>query len=180
MRASFCGKPSARPPLATALVAVLLAFGCGAETEEPLGNDDTKTTDAPLAPPFTLQTLEGDSVSLLDHCGDVVVVTFWATWCEPCRAEMPLFNELRRKFAPQGFEVLGIAMDDSPREVVPQYVEELGLEFPILIVTPDVARQYRIFGLPTTYILTRDGRVGDVLIGEQTKEVFEPLIARHL
>ena len=174
---------SARIPAAAALVAVL-CIGCGSDSDRAGASDVDGVVDpnpnAPLAPPFTLETLDGSTIALADFDGDVVLLNFWATWCPPCREEMPLFQDLRSRLASEGFEILAVTIDEDPHEVVPPFVDEFGLDFPILIGTTKLLGDYEFFGLPTTFIISREGRIVEVLDGAQPLDVFEPLVRRHL
>jgi thiol-disulfide isomerase/thioredoxin len=163
--------------------------GCGEDgAGDEIVNDidpggDPTGTDALLAPSFTLDTASGEQVSLADHRGKVVLVNFWATWCLPCREEMPLFEELRAEIGPDNFEILAISLDEDPDVAIPAFLEENGsLSFPLLLGTLDVVTACQIgIGIPATFIVNRDGRLVETLQpGAQPLDVFEPLIRRHL
>lgn len=115
---------------------------------------------------FTLPTLAGDSLRLADLQGKVVLLNFWATWCPPCREEMPAIEALFQAYHEQGFVVLGVAGDTKGKEVVAPFVAEQNLTFPILL-DPDnrVAKQYHVNGIPTIYLLDRQGRVAGSMTG---------------
>ena len=86
------------------------------------------------APDFTLETLDGKKVSLSDYKGRPVLVNFWATWCGPCKVEMPWFEEFRKQYAAQGFEILGLADDvDAGKEKIAKVAEKTGVTYPILM-----------------------------------------------
>ena len=122
-----------------------------------------------LAPGFTLPTLTGTNVSLAQYRGRVVLVNFWATWCPPCRAEMPILMKLQQTFAPAGFEVLGVAVDDEGARVVAPWVRTMrfplngtaqAITFPILIGSPAVADTYgEIDSFPASFLIAADGRI---------------------
>ncbi|MDA1193451.1 MAG: TlpA disulfide reductase family protein [Candidatus Poribacteria bacterium] len=160
--------------------------GCG--DEEPLvddGPDNSGEVDTrPLAPSFALETIDGAAVSSTEYDGQVLFVSFWATWCPPCREEMPLFRELRGEYGDQGFEILAISLDGEPHDVVPGFLDELGgVNFPILLATQEVVDDYEIAGtagIPTTYLISKNGRVAHTFIGEQPRDVFEPLLVKLL
>jgi thiol-disulfide isomerase/thioredoxin len=119
-------------------------------------------------PNFTLQDLDGRAESLADFKGKVVLVNFWATWCAPCRIEIPWLIELQEKYAPQGFTVLGIAMDEEGKSTVVPFVQKerfkLGttsqpMNYPILIGDEDAAEKFGgLVGLPTTVLISQEGR----------------------
>jgi len=181
---------STLPALAVALCLALGACGVHTGCGEDATVDDTRdeapgdlgNADAALAPAFTLETLAGEPVSLEEHRGKVVMVNFWATWCAPCREEMPLFEQLRADVGEGDFEILAVSVDEEPLDAIPAFLEEIGgLSYPILLGTPEVVADYNIgIGLPTTYIVSRDGRVVETLIGGQALEVFGPLVRKHL
>lgn len=115
---------------------------------------------APLAKDFALPTLDGnDTVRLSDYQGKVVYLSFWASWCTPCRAEMPHLQALWEKHREQGFEVIGINVDED-LAAAQQFVEDHAIGFP-LVRDEDrsVSKQYRVAGYPSHYIVGRDGRV---------------------
>lgn len=114
---------------------------------------------APDAPDFTLPALDGGPpITLSDYHGDVIYVGFWASWCEPCRKEMPLVNELWLRLRDQGFQVIGINVDEDP-EAALQFAQELGIEFP-LVRDADraVSKEYRVAGYPSHYLVDRRGK----------------------
>lgn len=116
-------------------------------------------------PDFVLDTLDGGKFKLADHIGQPVVVNFWATWCLPCRAELPAFEEVYRNNRAQGLVVVGVDVAESPDEVA-QFVAEVGLTFPIALDTSgETTELYRIQGMPTTFFVGRDGLIKDMVIG---------------
>ncbi|MCH8877614.1 MAG: TlpA family protein disulfide reductase [Chloroflexi bacterium] len=120
------------------------------------------------APEFTLPDMEGEPRSLSDYLGQAVVINFWATWCAPCREEMPALQSAYDKFGEEGFVVLAVNMtqDDHP-ELIPLYLDELGLTFPVLLDSSGEASNslYRIIGLPTSLFIGRDGIIREIFIG---------------
>ena len=126
------------------------------------------------APDFELVTLKGKKVKLSDFKGKVVLLNFWATWCPPCREEMPIFKRVYRKYKEKGFEILAVSTDTDPR-VVKRFVKEFGIEFPVLIDKEGkVMRLYQVQGLPTSFLIDREGRVVKVRLGEY-KEIERDL-----
>jgi peroxiredoxin len=123
------------------------------------------TTPAPApvvgapAPNFTLADLDGNSVTLADLKGQVVLINFWATWCGPCEAEMPAIEQRYETFRSRGLTVLGVNVGETREQIAP-FVERLGLTFTILM-DPDyeVETLYRVRGYPTTYLIDRDGLI---------------------
>jgi peroxiredoxin len=112
-----------------------------------------------LAPDFTLRTLEGQNLRLGEQRGRVVLVNFWATWCGPCRQEMPHLNKLYDKYKSSGFVLLGVNVDEDTRQAA-SVASKLGVKFPVL---PDndkrVSKQYDLSAMPSTVLIDRDGRV---------------------
>lgn len=112
------------------------------------------------APEFALANLAKDRVRLSDHRGHVVLVSFWATWCPPCRAEMPSMEKLYQAYRDRGLVILAISGDRTGRQVVDSFVEELGLTFLILLdPAGEVFAQYGVRGLPTSFLVDRQGRI---------------------
>ena len=112
------------------------------------------------APDFTLRDMNGASVRLSDFRGKAVVLNFWATWCPPCRREIPWFIEMQKKYGPQGLQVVGVSMDDGGRDAVDAFVKRTGINYPVLRGDDHAASLYGGADvLPTTYYISRDGRV---------------------
>jgi peroxiredoxin len=124
-----------------------------------------------VAPDFGLRAVNGDTISLKDYRGQVVLLNFWATWCPPCKAEMPDLEALYREHgAARGFAVLGINMQEEVG-VVRAFAERQGVTFPLLLDTDgEVAtRQFAIRSLPTTLIIDREGRIRDAWHGQLSR-----------
>jgi cytochrome c biogenesis protein CcmG/thiol:disulfide interchange protein DsbE len=159
-----------------ALVALLLAvLGTYSErwglTEIGRGAPSSFARPGETAPPFSAPTLDGRRVALGDLRGRVVVLNFWATWCGPCRVEMP---ELERYQAQMGdrVAVLGINMQESPSAIAP-FVSQYGLAFPILLDQDgSVASPYRVTGLPTSVIVDHAGVIRERVVGPMTYETL--------
>ena|SRR3972149_8973931 len=135
------------------------------------------------APHFRLKNLDGKEVSLASHKGHVVFINFWATWCIPCRAEMPSMEALYRGYNDQGFEILAISNDIQGESVVRPFVEELKLTYPILLDSDfRVSDKYLIRSVPTTILIGRDGVITHKLIGardwnaKESRDLIEKLL----
>lgn len=136
----------------------------------------------PDAPKVTMKDLQGDDVTLEQFRGKVVLVNFWATWCGPCRIEMPWFIEFQEKYGPQGFTVLGVSMDEDGKSVVEPFIrgEEFDLDgrkvkvnYPILLGNDDLAEKFGgLLGLPTTLVISRDGKITKRFIGLVNHEMI--------
>jgi thiol-disulfide isomerase/thioredoxin len=110
------------------------------------------------APAFTLTTIDGKQVSLSDYKGRPVLVNFWATWCGACKLEMPWFEEFRKKYGPQGFEILGIAQDDARKDEIDKIAKRINVSYPILFPDAKVAPAYGgVDYLPESFYVGRDG-----------------------
>lgn len=117
------------------------------------------------APDFTLEALDGESVRLAQLRGEVVLINFWATWCPPCRDEMPAIQEAYDEHRDEGLVVLAVNLMESDAQVK-DFVEETRLTFPILMDSRgSVAKRYRVQSLPTTYFVDRFGVIQDIAIG---------------
>ena len=127
-----------------------------------------------LAPDFTLQTINGETIRLSDLRGQAVLVNLWATWCPPCRAEMPAIQKLYDEYKDQGLVVLAVNMtyQDDPAAVLP-FVQDHELSFPILLEeTGNVASKYELRSLPSSFFIDRDGFVQEVVIGGPMSEAL--------
>lgn len=124
-----------------------------------LGSAAANVTPAAPAPDFALKTLAGPNLRLKEQRGQVVMVNFWATWCGPCRVEMPHLNRLYEKYRPAGFQLLGVNIDEDPLQAQ-QLAAKLGLRFPVLLDTEKrVSRLYDLTTMPSTVLIDRDGKV---------------------
>jgi len=144
----------------------------------------------PTAPDFTLPDLEGHQVVLGHYRGQVVLVNFWATWCAPCRTEIPDLMKLQAKYGARGFVVLGVAMDDDGRNVVAPWIRmerfPLGagrqsVNYPILIGTDAVADRFGgVVGFPMTVLVGKDGRELRRVSGPINLDTIEKVIQSAL
>ena len=138
--------------------------GCAASLALPLLANPALGAMAPSAPApdFTLRTLGGPNLRLQEQRGQVVLVNFWATWCGPCRQEMPQLNKLYDKYRAAGFVLLGINVDDNAGRAS-DVAQKLGLRFPVLLDSDKaVSRLYDLSTMPTTVLIDREGRVRHV------------------
>lgn len=134
----------------------------------------------PLAPDFTLSDINGAKLSLSDYKGKVVLLDFWASWCGPCRIEIPWFVEMQEKYRGQGFAVLGVAMQDTP-ESVNNFYQQFRLNYPVAMGDSRVAALYGgIYGLPTSFVIGRDGRIYSQHSGTTGATIFQKEIEQLL
>ncbi len=133
------------------------------------------------APDFALTDLQGKTVKLSDLRGKAVVLNFWATWCPPCKAEIPWFVELQKRYGAQGLQVVGVNMDDGDRKDVEKFVAENSINYPVLLGKEKVAEQYGgIDYLPTTFYIDRSGVVIDRVFGQPERAEIEQNIKRAI
>lgn len=111
------------------------------------------------APDFALKSSTGKNLRLSEYRGDVVMINFWATWCGPCRQEMPLLDELYQRYERVGFNLLGVNIDDDSRRAM-QMIDELGVKFPVLFdARKEVSKLYEVEAMPVTVLVDREGNV---------------------
>lgn len=141
------------PSPRSALIAVLIAGWIAAVSPAAAAENPVR------APDFTLKSGTGKNIKLSELRGRVVLVNFWATWCAPCKEELPLFNRLYDKFRLAGLEILGVNIDKSSSAAM-DFSRRLGLSFPILFdPSGDLAEKYRITSMPSTAVVAKDGTI---------------------
>ena len=134
-----------------------------------------------LAPDFELQGLDGKSMKLSDLRGKAGLLNFWATYCEPCKIEIPWFVELQKEYGPQGFQIVGVAMDDASTEDIAKFAKEMGVNYPILLGKESVGQSYGgVSVLPISFFLDRDGKLIAREFGLQSRSVFVDHIKKAL
>jgi peroxiredoxin len=152
------------------LVALLLYLGLFMNT----GSVPDTGLKGKRAPDFEAKTVDGKRIKLSDLRGKVVLVNFWATWCPPCREEMPLFNEVYRKYKGKGFEIIAVSTDKN-EGLVKKFIKEFKIPFPVVLDEKgELIKIYRVQGLPTSFLIDREGRVVKVRLGEY-KEIEKDL-----
>ena len=133
------------------------------------------------APDFQLNDLAGSTFNLKDVKGKVVILDFWASWCPPCKMELPHFQALYDKYKDKGLVVIGISMDRISPAQIGSFVKANGMTYPVLVATQDVIDSYGgIKDIPTTFVISRKGRIIKKFVGYQSKEVFEGLVKKLL
>jgi len=157
---------------------IIVICGCNKQENQDANaastTNHTAVSESDKLPDFTLKTLAGDEVNLRRLEGQkVVVVNFWATWCGPCRHEIPDFNDVYSRYRERGVEFLGIAVDESAESVVPEFVQDHPISYPVLLGSPDLTFRYGVRGLPTTFIIDRAGKIAKRKIGAMSARALE-------
>ena len=142
---------------------------CDAKTDAEVG------LDVGQAPPdFTLKNLAGDDVSLSDFQGKIVVLDFWATWCGPCRQEIPMLVSLYEEFRDRGLVVVGVGLDKDGAKALAPFAESNRVSYPVLVGDQALGRTYKVTAIPSTYVIGRDGTIVSKHVG------FDPAVASAL
>jgi len=149
-------------------------FFMGTAAEVTGSNVFLKTTERQMAPDFTLSDATGQPIKLSDFRGKVVVLNFWATWCVPCRVEVPLLNGFQQTYGNRNVAVLGISLDEDGWTSVKPYMEEKSMSYRVMIGTNDVALAYGgLQTIPTTLVIDRFGRIAATHLGLCRKDEYE-------
>ncbi len=157
-----------------AAVALLAGVGCSNAPRTVRAASLKPNKDRKKAPDFALKDANGQTVHLSDYRGKVVLLDFWATWCGPCKVEIPWFQEFERQNKDKGFAVLGVAMDDDGWEVVKPFAQERGINYRLVLGNDDVAKLYGdLEALPTTLLIDREGNIASIHVGLTGKSEFE-------
>ena len=164
------------------LILVLFIIGC-VQKEDKQKKPTTRPPNAVKAPDFTLVSLEGDMFTLSDLRGNVILLNFWATWCYPCKIEIPDLNKLQEKYQDKGFDVVGITLTSGSPGQISKFAEEWGMNYKVLTdiegnETEIVTNTYGqatgapISGVPTSFIIDRDGYIVKTYIGPRSEQMF--------
>jgi len=167
-----------------ALAGLLIVIACGS-AESTSGAAGRSLLESPeereQAADFTLEDAQGNKVQLSEYKGKAVLLNFWATWCGPCKIEMPWFVEFQRKYKDQGFTVIAVSLDEEGWEVVKPFAEDLNLNFPVVLGNDEVADRFGgIAALPTTLILDQEGRIAKRHTGLVSKSDYQDAIEQLL
>jgi thiol-disulfide isomerase/thioredoxin len=176
----------------TVLALVILTYYADKATRVQGTGKTTLISDAAgkPEPDLSLKDLDGKPVSLADYKGKVVFLNFWATWCDPCRVEIPWLIDMQSKYASRGFTVVGVAMDEEGKSVVAPFIakerfdvngQQLPMGYPILIGTDEAADKFGgILGYPTSFLISRDGKIVEKFQGLKSSDELMKAIEAHL
>ncbi len=187
--------PFSRTLAAALAVALVLSSGCGKGGPREHGGEATSAGGSAgaggspgavgtVGAAYALPDLEGNIVKNTDFLGKVVILDFWATWCGPCRMEIPHFIELQKKYKDQGLEIVGLSLDDGGAKDVKPFADEHGINYTMLIANGETAKAYGgISGIPTTFVVDKSGKIVNRFLGYTDPSVFEttiqPLLAAN-
>jgi DsbE subfamily thiol:disulfide oxidoreductase len=132
------------------------------------------------APEFELISLDGKATRLSDFRGKAVLLNFWATWCGPCRIEMPWFADLQNRFGGQGFQIVAVALDENADNAVAKFAKEVGANYPVLLGKDSVGDAYGVDAMPQTFYLDREGKIVNRVIGLGSRKEMEENIKAAL
>jgi peroxiredoxin len=156
-----------------AFAGVLVWTGCAKKV---------RRSSAKPAPEFSLKDANGQTVRLADYRGKVVLLDFWATWCGPCKIEIPWFMEFEKEFKDQGFAVLGVSMDEDGWSAIKPYVQNMKMNYRVLLGNDAISTAYGgLDSLPTTLLIDREGGIASTHVGvSMGKEEFKDAIVKLL
>lgn len=172
-----------RDPIILIIVAIVISLMLvfGIQKTRHGAPQNAGTLQGKPAPDFSLASLDGSTLKLSDYRGKAVLLNFWATWCEPCKIEMPWFVDLQKKYGPQGLQILGVAMDDASNKEISDFARKMGVNYPIMIGKEAVGDQYGgLPYLPSTFYIDRDGKVVERVYGLISRSEMETHIQKAL
>ncbi len=168
------------------IVAISGFFLMSVPTSDATTSETRASTDGKQAPDFTLTTTDGKTLKLSDYKGKGVIVNFWATWCPPCRAEIPDMIELQKEYASKGFSFIGIAIGDE-EEKVKAFVVAQKMNYPVAIGSRELAMSYGKFtqegairGIPTSFVINGKGEILEYFVGARDKATFAEAIKKAI
>ncbi|MEO7143285.1 MAG: TlpA disulfide reductase family protein [Bryobacteraceae bacterium] len=162
-----------RVVFAAAIAASLMAVGCASRSIEAKAAVKAEKDRQP-APDFALKDENGATVHLSDYKGKVVLLNFWATWCGPCKMEIPWFLDFERQYKDRGFEVLGVSMDDDGWQAVKPFVAAARINYRVLMGNDEVGNLYGgLDAIPSTFLIDRDGRVAAIHVGLVSRSRYQ-------
>lgn len=165
------------------VITAMLVFG--RKKSSVSANTGSKITEGSFkgkpAPDFSLETLDGKTLKLSDLRGKAVVLNFWATWCSPCKAEMPWFVDFQKQYAGEGLQIVGVAMDDSDKKDIEKFAQQMGVNYPVVLGKESLADQYGgVEFLPTTFYIDRSGNIQDRVFGIVDRQETEASMKKVL
>jgi peroxiredoxin len=167
--------------VAALVISVMLIFGIQKARHSSGPGGTSAKLQGQLAPDFALASLDGKTLKLSDYRGKAVLLNFWATWCEPCKIEMPWFVDLQNKYGPQGLQVLGVAMDDASPKDIAEFAQKMSVNYPILIGKEKVGDDYGgVQYLPSTFYVGRNGKIVNRVFGLVSRSEIEGDIQKAL
>jgi thiol-disulfide isomerase/thioredoxin len=162
----------------SAAVLALLAASCAYDYDRSKIIAVDKRLKAPV---FSLEVPQSQPVRLEDYKGKVVLLNFWATWCGPCRQEIPWLVSFQQQYKDQGFSVVGVSLDEYGWDAVGPYAKSKNINYPLAIGTPEVRRSYGdLQALPTTFMIDQQGRIAAVHVGMAAKQTYQEEIVALL
>lgn len=148
----------------------VLLFLCHAES----GRTENPSSEYPMAPEFTLNDLKGNEISLSDYKGKIVFLNFWATWCPPCRTEIPGFLDVYKQYKSEGMEIIGISVDRTGSRSVINFAEAFNITYPVVMSTRKLERDYQPGRyIPTTFVIDKKGQIRHKHVGYMDKRTLE-------
>lgn len=191
---SFPSKPSRFFALLLALTALAVA-GCASErdgdgpsvnNQPTVGPSSQVQIQTPDDPPdvsdVTLETMDGETIALGERPGEVLLVNFWATWCAPCRKEIPDLIEMQEELGPRGLTIVGVSTDQQGEEVVAPFLDEYAINYPI-VLDPEATLDEAfggVYGLPMTFVVGPEGRIRHQVLGAVPPEKLRPKLTALL
>ena len=159
------------------LAALLVLFVATAVAWPHISTESSDLQDVLYAPDFTLQTLEGESIQLSKLRGQVVLINFWATWCAPCRYEIPDLSRIYLDYKDRGVAILGVSVDEIETKHLVKFRDNYKMTYPVLHGNPaELQRLTQLYGgiysIPTTFVIDRQGVISTVLVGARREQVF--------
>ena len=170
-----------RGALLCALALTAAAAGCSSPEASVKAAAVKPATQRKQAPEFALKDSNGTTVHLSDYKGKVVLLNFWATWCGPCKVEIPWFIEFEQNYKDRGFAVLGVSMDDDGWDAVKPYLQQRKVNYRVVLGNDQVAQNYGgIDSLPTTFVIDRDGRIASTHVGLVSRRDYDAEVQQLL